>query len=133
MFTIEQIKAAHSKVKSGTDFPSYIQEIKSLGVLSYEHFVSDGHIEYVGTNNYKISADAKWTPIEVAEVGSTEELKHSLSIHQQGQTNYLTFCNQSAEAGIEKWIVNMAKMTCAYYDKTGAEILVEVIPTPKNS
>ena len=32
MFTVEQIKAAHSKVKSGADFPSYIKEIKSLGV-----------------------------------------------------------------------------------------------------
>ncbi len=29
MFTVEQIKAAHSKVKSGADFPSYIKEIKT--------------------------------------------------------------------------------------------------------
>jgi uncharacterized protein YbcV (DUF1398 family) len=31
MFTLEQIKQAHSKVKSGADFPKYIQEIKILG------------------------------------------------------------------------------------------------------
>lgn len=30
MFTVEQIKAAHAKVKSGADFPGYITEIKSL-------------------------------------------------------------------------------------------------------
>lgn len=40
MFTVEQIEEAHSKVKSGTDFPNYIQEIKNLGVkhskLGYE-------------------------------------------------------------------------------------------------
>lgn len=41
MFTIEQIKAAHSKVKSGADFPSYIREIKQLGVTGYEVSVSD--------------------------------------------------------------------------------------------
>lgn len=131
MFTIEQIKTAHSQVKSGADFPNYIQDIKLLGVLSYEHFVSDGHISYCGANDFIISTDAKWNAIEIAEVGSTEKLKHSLSIHQQGQTNYPTFCKQSAEAGIEKWIVDMTKMTCAYYDKTGAEILVESIPTPQ--
>jgi hypothetical protein len=35
MFTVEQIKASHSKVKSGADFPSYIEEIKVLGVTHY--------------------------------------------------------------------------------------------------
>lgn len=32
MVTIAQIQAAHSKVKSGKDFPAYIKEIKQLGV-----------------------------------------------------------------------------------------------------
>lgn len=128
MFTIEQIKAAHSKVRSGTDFPSYVQEMKSLGVLFYEHFVSDGHIQYHGSNNFILSADAKWALVEVAETGNKENLKHSLLIHQQGQTDYLTFCRQSAEAGVEKWIVDMENMTCTYYDKPGNKMLVEEIP-----
>ncbi|SFQ35059.1 DUF1398 domain-containing protein [Parafilimonas terrae] len=129
MFTIEQIKAAHSKVRTGIDFPSYVKEMKSLGVLFYEHFVSDGHIQYHGSNNFILSADAKWAPVEVAERGNKENLKHSLLIHQQGQTDYLTFCRQSAEAGVEKWIVDMQRMTCTYYDKPGNEMLVEDIPT----
>jgi len=128
MFTIEQIKAAHSKVRSGKDFPSYVQEMKSLGVLFYEHFVSDGHIQYYGSNNFILSADAKWAPAEVAETGNKENLKHSLLIHQRGQTDYLTFCRQSAEAGVEKWIVDMQLMTCTYYDKPGNKMLVEDIP-----
>ena len=33
MFTLEQIKLAHSKVKSGADFPAYIKELKALGVI----------------------------------------------------------------------------------------------------
>ena len=32
MFTIQQIKDAHSKVKSGADFPKYMQDIIALGV-----------------------------------------------------------------------------------------------------
>ena len=43
MFTAEQIKAAHGKVKSGADFPSYIKEIKGLGVTHYEAYITDGH------------------------------------------------------------------------------------------
>lgn len=34
-FTVAQLKTAHGKVKSGADFPSYIQEIKALGVTHY--------------------------------------------------------------------------------------------------
>jgi len=43
MFTTEQIKAAHGKIKSGADFPSYIKEIKGLGVTHYEAYITDGH------------------------------------------------------------------------------------------
>ena len=53
MFTVEQIKAAHSKVKSGAEFPAYIKDIKSLGVTYYETFVTDGHTDYYGANGYK--------------------------------------------------------------------------------
>ena len=36
MFTLKQIKAAHSKVKSGADFPKYIADIKKLAVNAFE-------------------------------------------------------------------------------------------------
>lgn len=35
MFTAADVIGAHSKVKSGADFPKYIQEIKALGVKNY--------------------------------------------------------------------------------------------------
>jgi uncharacterized protein YbcV (DUF1398 family) len=130
MFTIEQIKQAHSKVKSGADFPAYVQEMKLLGVHSYEHYVSDGHIEYKGENNFSISADAKWEPVRIASEGNVEALIHALKIHQQGQTDYLTFCKQSAEAGVNVWIVDLVNMTCIYYDEAGNEMVVEAIPVP---
>lgn len=128
MFTIEQIKTAHSKVKSGADFPVYIQEIKTLGVTAYEHFVSDGHIQYYGANDFVLSAEAKWAPINVSDLSSTEKLKQALVIHQQGETNYPTFCKQSAEAGVEKWIVDITKMICTYYDKANHQMIVETVP-----
>ena len=38
MFTIAQIKEAHSRVKSGADFPTYIQDLIELGVKGYDTF-----------------------------------------------------------------------------------------------
>jgi uncharacterized protein YbcV (DUF1398 family) len=130
MFTLQQIKTAHSKVKTGADFPSYIQEMKALSITSYEHYVSDGHIIYYGSNDFTILDEAKWSPVKIADVGDEGQLKHALAIHQQGQTDYLTFCSQASEAGVEKWIVDMKAMSCIYFDKTGNEMLVEDIPTP---
>lgn len=49
--------------------------------------------------------------------------------NQQEQTDYYTFCKDCAATGIEKWIVDLNKMTCTYYNKTGEEILVEEIPS----
>jgi uncharacterized protein YbcV (DUF1398 family) len=128
MFTIDQIKAAHSKVKSGADFPAYIREIKQLGVTSYETFVSDGHTDYSGANNYKATAPAKYSELTIAETPKATQFKVDLKEHQQGKTDFLTFITMCATFGVEKWAVCMDKMTCTYYDRAGNEILVEKIP-----
>ena len=128
MFTIEQIKAAHNKVKSGADFPSYIKEIKSLGVTHYEAYVTDGHIDYHGANDYTAKVTAKYDPLVIAEKTKSEAFKAELLAHQQGKTDFLSFLKMCATFGIEKWAISMDKMTCTYYDKAKNEILVEAIP-----
>ncbi|MBA3706532.1 MAG: DUF1398 domain-containing protein [Bacteroidetes bacterium] len=130
MFTLEQIKTAHSKVKSGLDFPAYIKEIKQFGVTYYETFVSDGHTDYFGVSDYKTSSTAKYDTLNVAETSQPQKFKLDLITHQQGKTDYKTFSNDCAKSGIEKCAVSMDKMTCTYYDKAGNEILVENVPTP---
>jgi len=130
MFTIEQIHEASKKVKSGADFPQLIQDLKSIGVLYYDNFVADGRTKYFGANNFVLNGDAKYSPIIVNEKSSTDKLKFSISIHQKGQTDYLTFCNQAAEAGVEKWRTNIKEMIVTYFDKNGNEMTVEPIPKP---
>ena len=128
MFTVEQIKAAHSKVRSGVDFPAYIQDIKQLGITFYETFVIDGHTDYYGANDYKTSSMARYEALTIATMTNTDQFKVDLKAHQQGKTDYQTFIRMCASFGIEKWAVCMDKMTCTYYDKAGNEILIEQIP-----
>ena len=128
MFKVEQIKAAHSKVKSGADFPAYIQDIKKFGVTFYETFVTDGHSDYYGSNDYKILSVAKYDTLTIAQVSNVEQFKTDIKAHQHGKTDYPTFCNDCAKSGVEKWAVCMDKMICTYYDKAGNEILIEQIP-----
>jgi uncharacterized protein YbcV (DUF1398 family) len=129
MFTIEQIKSAHAKVKSGADFPIYIQEIIQLGVTSYEAFVADGHTDYFGKTDYKTISPTKYYLLIIAEKSNIEQFKTDLKAHQQGKTDYMTFCNDCAKSGVDKWIVCMEKMTCTYYDKAGNKMLEEIIPS----
>ena len=129
MFTVKQITIAHSKVKSGADFPAYVKEIKELGVTNYETFVSDGHTDFFGAGNYKTSLIAKYDILRIADTSKAEQFKSDLIAHQQGKSDYLTFCNDCAKSGIKKWAVSMDKMTCTYYDNAGNEILMESVPT----
>lgn len=129
MFIIEKIKEAHSRVKSGADFPKYIQDLIGLGVKSYDCFVADGHIEYYGENGFQIKSAAIYDELSVAENADIEQFKHYLKMHQNGETDYPTFCNHSAETGVEKWKVDMKEMTCVYYDKNENQMLVEIIPS----
>ena len=128
MFTVEQIKAAHSKVKSGADFPDYIKEIKSLGVTHYEAYVKDGHIDYHGSNDYTAKVPAKYDSLVIADTSKGKEFKAELIAHQQGKTDFLTFIKTCATFGIEKWTICMDKMICIYYEKTGNAILIEQVP-----
>jgi uncharacterized protein YbcV (DUF1398 family) len=128
MFTVEEIKTAHSKVKSGADFPSYIKEIKALGVTHYEAYVSDGHIDYHGANNHTAKVPAKYGSLVVSDTSKEEEFKEALIAHQQGRTDFLTFIKMCATFGIEKWAICMDRMSCTYYDRAGNIILVEEIP-----
>lgn len=128
MFTIKQIHTAHSKVKSGADFPAYIQELKKMGVTRYETFVEDGHTVYFGVEDYQQVSPAKYNLLTISEIVNKEQFLFDLKAHQQGKTDYPTFCEDTANAGIEKWMVCMEEMTCTYIDQAGNKIVVEVIP-----
>lgn len=129
MFTVEQIELAHSKVKSGADFPKYIQEIKEIGVITFETWVTDSHTKYFGKNEFQTKSKPKYDSITIAKKSDKSKFKEYLKIHQKGETDYFTFCKHCAESGIEKWIVNLDKMTCTYFDKAENEILIENVPT----
>lgn len=128
MFTIEAIKAAHAKVKSGADFPAYIQALKALGVIYYETFVADSHTLYYGEEAYMQASEAKYAPLTISNEVKLDEFRAALLNHQRGGTDYMQFCRDCADNGVDKWAVSLSAMTCTYFDKKGIELLVEEIP-----
>ena len=130
IFTIDQIHEAFKKVKSGADFAQFVQDLKTIGVTHYDNYVADGRTKYYGTNNFTVDGETKYPSMIINTDSSADKLKKSISIHQQGQTDYSTFCNQAADAGVEKWTTHMIEMTVTYLDKQGNKLTVEPIPQP---
>ncbi|NCD71476.1 DUF1398 domain-containing protein [Mucilaginibacter agri] len=128
MFTLQQLKAAHAKVKTGADFPAYIQEIKALGLVTYEFIVKDGSTVYYGADNYHVASPAIYEPLTINTTASPDALKHTIAIHQQGQTDFMTFCKEAANAGVEKWVIDTVAMLCTYRDLGGNVMVAEPIP-----
>jgi uncharacterized protein YbcV (DUF1398 family) len=128
MFTLQQIKAAHGSVKTGADFPRYIKEIKQLGLIRYEFNVNDGSIIYYGSNDHQVKGEGIYASQTINSQASPEALRHTIAIHQQGQTDFLTFCRQAAAAGVGKWEIDTQKMLCTYYDLAGNNMVAEPIP-----
>lgn len=128
MFSIQQIEKEHEKVKSGADFPKYIQALKQMGVQSFQTLVKDSSTTYLGTNNNTLTSEPQYDSLFIADEVATDTFKTKLREHQQGKTDYFTFCSDCAVSGIEKWVMDLEKMTCVYYDKTGNDILTEQIP-----
>ena len=128
MFTEQQLKAAHARVKNGAGFPAHVQEIKGLGLIRYDFFVNDGRVLYYGENGHLVKSGPRYDALAIGAISSAAKLRHTIAIHQQGQTDFLTFCKQAAEAGVEKWVIDTQGMVCIYYDLAGAEMVAEPIP-----
>lgn len=128
MFTVKQIEEAHAKVKTGADFPKYIQEIKEMGVVAFETWVIDSHTVYKGANGFKTESLPQYESLVIDDDCDKETFGRYLKSHQQGKTDYYQFCKHCAETGVEKWIVNLVSMTCTYYDKAARPVLIEGIP-----
>lgn len=130
MFTIENIQTAESKIKTGADFPQFIKEIKELGVKRNDVYVSSGLSIYFDDEDNALQVSPEGYPaLSINDESSAGKLEHALKIHQQGETDYFTFCKQAADAGVEKWVTDLEEMSCTYLDAEGNELVKEIIPT----
>ena len=129
MFTLEQIEAAHTKTKSGADFPQYIRDLKELGVTRFQTFVADCHSVYSGGDGFEIQSWSQYESIKINSTLDAERFKKWLKDNQEGRNNFYEFCTICAESGIAYWIMDLEDMTCTYYDVHHNSVLAEVVPS----
>lgn len=96
-------------------------------MTGYDTFVSDGHAEYFG-NHETLTSPAKYENLEIAKISNKEKFLERLKIHQNGGSDYMKFCHDCAENGVEKWTLDLETGTCNYYDTSGNTLLEEHFP-----
>lgn len=128
IFTVEEIEKAHEKVKSGAGFPGFIKEIIELGVKRFVTYVTNGHTIYFGMNDFKVQSGVVYPDIPIADTVDKALFVSYLKMHQQGHTDYLTFCRHCAKTGVDKWVVDLNRKSCTYYDLKDNIVLEEQIP-----
>ncbi|MCZ4222791.1 DUF1398 domain-containing protein [Pedobacter rhodius] len=129
MFNIEEIKAAELNIKTGADFPQFIKVIKGLGIVRNDVYVANGLSVYFDSEDYSAQVNPDGYPeLVISDEPSSEKLNHALKNHQKGETDYFTFCKQAADAGVEKWVIDLEEMTCTYLDAEQNELVKENIP-----
>ncbi|SEG57323.1 Uncharacterized conserved protein YbcV, DUF1398 family [Halpernia humi] len=125
-FNKNQIEKAN--INSNFNFPKLVKELKEIGVTNFKTFVSNGLTEYFDQNNEQISFDGI-NNFSISDQLNVAKFEERLKLHQQGGTDFLTFCKDCAENGVDNWVVDLQKMTCTYFDKKGNSVLVEKIPS----
>lgn len=127
-FTEQEIRAAYAKTRTGADFPRLIQDLKNLGIISYDHLLETGSNVFHGRGGYTVSLSNMGPSVPVSDQPNAGLLKKYISEHQRGLTNYPQICAQAGQAGVQKWTSDLNAMTCTYFDKSGRTMVVEPIP-----
>lgn len=99
-----------------------------MGVKAYETYVKDGRSVYYDEDNESVLSLPKYPDLEITDECNPNQFRKYLKIHQQGKTDYLTFCQHCAETGIKYWLIDLNKMTCTYFTKENTLVFEEEIP-----
>lgn len=127
MFTLAQIDALHDTLGNAETLLAYARALHEIGVETYDSYVVDGHSEYFGQHGHKVVSPPAHDAMTVALTSNRATFLEHLKRHEQGETDYFEMSQGLADSGIEKWTVDTRQMTMIFYDKAGAEMLVEQI------
>lgn len=126
-FKLSAIQQAHQQF-TGVDFPKLFKVFKDMGMTYNIVNIQDGTATYVHQSEDDIVTSSVKSNHPVAPSSNQSIVQDVLTRHQQGQTDFETFCDEMAQAGIYKWHIDIQAGTCTYIDLQEQAIISELIP-----
>ncbi|HCV1166864.1 TPA: DUF1398 family protein [Staphylococcus aureus] len=126
-FKLSAIQQAHQQF-TGVDFPKLFKAFKDMGMTYNIVNIQDGTATYVHQSEDDIVTSSVKSNHPVAPSSNQSIVQDVLTRHQLGQTDFETFCDEMAQAGIYKWHIDIQAGTCTYIDLQEQAIISELIP-----
>lgn len=126
-FKLSAIQQAHQQF-TGVDFPKLFKAFKDMGMTYNIVNIQDGTATYVHQSEDDIVTSSVKSNHPVAPSSNQSIVQDVLTRHQQGQTDFETFCDEMAQADIYKWHIDIQAGTCTYIDLQEQAIISELIP-----
>ncbi|HEA6672345.1 TPA: DUF1398 family protein [Staphylococcus aureus] len=126
-FKLSAIQQAHQQF-TGVDFPKLFKAFKDMGMTYNIVNIQDDTATYVHQSEDDIVTSSVKSNHPVAPSSNQSIVQDVLTRHQQGQTDFETFCDEMAQAGIYKWHIDIQAGTCTYIDLQEQAIISELIP-----
>lgn len=128
MITLETIEKGHAQF-TGPDFPKLIAYFKELGMMENVVNIQSGQVTYRSTDGQVLETTGYRVETPIAAVVDKISFIADLQGHQAGLSDFPAFCEDTARAGIYKWVTDLETMTCSYVDLQDQVVLVEQIPS----
>ncbi|MBO1198701.1 DUF1398 family protein [Staphylococcus simiae] len=126
-FSLSAIEQAHQQY-TGVDFPKLFAAFKDMGMTYNTVNIQKGIATYIHPMEEDVIAESVKANSNIAGIADVKVVQDVLIRHQQGQTDFPTFCNEIAQAGIYKWLIDINQGTCTYLDLQDNAIVSEQIP-----
>lgn len=113
----------------GQTYPLYVNNLREIGVESYTVNVStsDRRI-FTGVHDPVLELPGNETPLLCAETFDELALKNALHRTQTGQSNYPTFMQEIANAGVHFYTADLLNRVVTYFGKNAADKYAETVP-----
>lgn len=126
MLTKEMIMAAQ-ELFSGNDFPGLVKAFLEMGIVANTVNIKEGQATYLTVEGQEVELPA-YQVEAVAEKVDEDYFIQQLRKHQNQETDFPTFCQNTAASGIYKWDVDLLVKTCSYFDLENKLVYTEAIP-----
>lgn len=94
--------------------------------------IQSSQVVYCSKAGQTLEKQGYQVTIPVSDRVNLDQFVTILRNHQAGQTDFPTFCHETAEAGIYKWVIDLEAMTCSYMDKAEQAVFEETVPNSTN-
>ncbi|SCS43303.1 DUF1398 family protein [Staphylococcus caeli] len=126
-FSRASIHQAHAQY-TGVDFPKLFQAFKNMGMAFNIVNIKEGTTTYTHKDGAEIIDEGIKSSQSIAISSDKAQIQDILRRHQAGETDFPTFCEEMAHAGIYKWEIDLSAGTCAYIDLANKAVITEYIP-----